>query len=488
MNDPIFDPPDADDTIRRPLPSGLHNEPNSSAFSAKGSRPRLEGDPVGFVPQKSGYIDEGFDDDVFANDFGLAVSAGEQRQTQRDSTIDNAFDLAAINPLVGAAAPLLWLAGRLNESAPPEDISQFRERIVQEIKRFETAAMTRDVPSRLVRMARYALAATIDDIILNTDWGGQRAWASHSLVSLLYNETWGGERFYDLLSQMRLNVEDNIDGLEFMAICLAVGFCGKYRVMEGGHGQVSRLRHELYRTIRRVKGPYERDLSPPWEAVAAPYAAPKSARAAWIVAAFACLLVAALWIASSINLRARVETAAEQIDALAPKMPVAVKQPVIPAIPEPHKPAEKTQMERLSGFLAQDIAAGTVEVTKQSDRIAIRLLKASFPSGGAVLDTSEEPLISRIGAALDGEKGPILVVGHTDNVPVPSGSSLGDNMAISRARAQSAADVLRRHVKDPGRISSEGRGSNDPIAANTTPEGRSRNRRVDFWINAEEEH
>ncbi|WP_296747301.1 type IVB secretion system protein IcmH/DotU, partial [Mesorhizobium sp.] len=346
----------------------------------------------------------------------------------------------------------------------------------------------RDVPSRLVRMGRYALAATIDDIILNTDWGGQRAWGSRSLVSLLYNETWGGERFYDLLSQMRLNPEDNIDGLELMAICLAVGFSGKYRVMEGGHGQVSRLRHELYRTIRRVRGPYERDLSPPWEAVAPAHAAPKSARAAWIVATLAGLLVAALWIASSLNLRTRVATAAEEIDALAPKIPVMVQQPVIPNIPEPRTPVVKTQVQRLSGFLADDIAAGTVEVAKVGERVVIRMLKASFPTGGAVLAGSEEPLISRIGAALDGEKGPILVVGHTDNVPVPAGSSLGDNTAISRARAQSTADVLRRHVKDPGRVSSEGRGSDDPIASNDTIEGRSRNRRVDFWIDAEEGH
>jgi type VI secretion system protein ImpK len=255
--------------------------------------------------------------------------------------------------------------------------------------------------------------------------------------------------------------------------------------MEGGQSQLSRLRHDLYRTIRRVRGPYDRDLSPPWETVAAAHAMPKSTRSAWIIVAVAALLVAALWIAASLNLRARVETAAEQIDALAPKVPVVVAQPVIPDIPAPRKQHVPTEMERLSAFLADDIAAKRVEVVKSADKIVIRMLNASFPSGGVTLADSEAPLVARIAAALDKEKGPIVVIGHTDNVPVPAGSALGDNMTISRERARSAANVLRRYLSDPGRVSSEGRGANDPIASNTTAEGRSKNRRVEFWVDAD---
>jgi type VI secretion system protein ImpK len=114
------------------------------------------------------------------------------------------------------------------------------------------------------------------------------------------------------------------------------------------------------------------------------------------------------------------------------------------------------------------------------------MLRASFPSGGIALSEEEEPLVSRIGAALDGEPGPVLVVGHTDNVPVSSGNAFGDNQAISEARARSAADMLRRHIADPARVSSEGRGERDPIASNATPEGRARNRRVEVLIEAEE--
>jgi type VI secretion system protein ImpK len=145
-------------------------------------------------------------------------------------------------------------------------------------------------------------------------------------------------------------------------------------------------------------------------------------------------------------------------------------------------PTRQTQIERISAFLADDIANGSVEVSPSGSFVVIRMLKASFPSGGKDIAPSEDPLIGRIGSALNGEKGPILVIGHTDNVPVGAGSPLGDNMAISVARASSAADMLRRHVSDPSRVSFEGRGENDPIASNDTVEGRARNRRVEFQI------
>lgn len=484
LSDPLSRFPDSDDTVRRPLPGAAAPFAPAAAggFNAAPAQRGNFGGPL-------------IDDDFFADQqpsarqdlddlFGLGPAMEDTRQ-RPDTGIDKAFELAAINPLVSAAAPLLWLAGRLNESAPPDDVAEFRNRIIDEIKRFETAAMARDVSPRIARVARYALSATIDDIILNTKWGGQSSWASGGLVSVLYNETWGGERFYDLLSQLMLNPEENIDALELMAICLSIGFVGKYRVTEGGQGQLTRLRHELYRVIRRVRGPYERTLSPAWQVVDAPHKPPRTMFAPWLITLVVLALLAILWIVSSISLRASVEQTAEQIRNLGPSIPVIVERAGMPDIPDPVPPVRQTQFERLSQFLASDIAAGTVEVVPVRDNLLVRMLRASFPSGGLAISAAEEPLMRRIGAALDGERGPVLVIGHTDNVPVSAGNRLGDNAAISLERARSAADMLRRFVADPSRITFEGRGDSDPIASNATAEGRARNRRVEFQIQAE---
>jgi len=482
VSDPFAQFFGSDDTIRRPL---------------NGSRGALAPNPDhGFGPTTRGSSTADFQlgEDFFApprRSSGPAVESfddpgGPLRRRGSDSEIDKAFELAAINPLAAAAAPLLWLAGRLNESAPPDDVAEFRRHVMDEIKRFETAAMARDIPGRLVRVARYALCASIDDIILNTRWGASSGWASRSLVGLLYNETWGGERFFDLLSQMLQQPEQNIDALELLAICLSIGFIGKYRVMEGGQGHLTRLRHDLYRTIRRVRGPYERTLSGKWGAANAPYKPPRSMAAPWLAAILLLILLIALWAFASVSLRADVERAAEQIRALGPSIPVTVEKAGVPTVPDPQPPVRQTQIERISQTLGSDIAAGRIEVAELGGDVAIRMLAASFPVGGVELSKEEDPLIARIADALDAEAGRILVLGHTDNLPVGANSPLRDNVAISVARARSAAQMLQRHIAAPTRVSYEGRGENDPIASNATPEGRARNRRVEFLVPAEQ--
>lgn len=424
---------------------------------------------------------------AFADDFGLseAPAAADGVRRGGDTAIDRAFDLAAVNPLVSAASPLLWLAGRLNESAPPDDIGEFRRRLLDEIRHFETAAMAKDVPPRIVRVSRYALCATLDDIILNTRWGAAGGWASGSLVGVLFSETWGGERFYDLLSQLQQQPEQNIDALELMAICLSIGFSGKFRVTEGGQGHLTRLRHDLYRTIRRIRGPYERNLSATWEAMGAPHKPPRTMAAPWLAVLVLLLFFSALWAFSSISLRTSVEQTSEQIRALAPAIPVLVERDGVREIPEAIPPARQTQVERMSEALSTDIAGGRIEIAEVDDAIMLRMLGASFPSGGLSLSQGEDPLMQRIAQALNAERGPILVLGHTDNVPVGAGSPLGDNMSISVARARSAAQMLQTHIDEPERVSFEGRGETDPIASNAAAEGRARNRRVEFQIPAE---
>lgn len=488
MSDPFAYASGSDDTIRRPLPV----EPMRPASGfGDASRPRNLFEPAAQQTSRARLDDDFFEPRQtgkraeFRDDFDLSPSPVHTSRRSGDAAIDKAFDLAAVNPLVSAASPLLWLAGRLNESDPPEDIAEFRSRVMDEIRHFETSAMARDVPDRLVRISRYALCAIIDDIILNTRWGAVSGWTSSSLVGLLYNETWGGERFYDLLAQLQRQPEQNIDALELMAICLAIGFAGKYRVMEGGQGQLTRLRHDLYRTIRRVRGPYERNLSVTWKALPAPHQPPVNMLLPWIAVLLLLLLLAGLWAVSSISLRSSVERAAEQIRALVPAIPVIVERAGIPDIPKPVPPVRVTQIERMSTVLAPEIATARVEVVASGANVVVRMLDVSFPSGGLDLAASEEPLLARIAAALDPEQGPVLVIGHTDNVPVGPGSQLGDNLTISVARARSTAQMLQRHIKDPARVSFEGRGESDPIASNTEPEGRARNRRVEFQIPAE---
>ncbi len=76
---------------------------------------------------------------------------------------------------------------------------------------------------------------------------------------------------------------------------------------------------------------------------------------------------------------------------------------------------------------------------------------------------------------------PIVVEGHTDSQPI-SNSQYPSNWELSGARASA---VVRTFVTDGvtrGRLSGALYGAEDPTASNATPEGRSRNRRVDVIL------
>jgi outer membrane protein OmpA-like peptidoglycan-associated protein len=71
----------------------------------------------------------------------------------------------------------------------------------------------------------------------------------------------------------------------------------------------------------------------------------------------------------------------------------------------------------------------------------------------------------------------VFVTGHTDNT-----GTAAHNQQLSERRAQSVARVLMDGGVAPSRIIATGRGEDQPIASNLTPEGRALNRRVDITI------
>ena len=93
------------------------------------------------------------------------------------------------------------------------------------------------------------------------------------------------------------------------------------------------------------------------------------------------------------------------------------------------------------------------------------------------------PLIDKIGAILSNYDSNIIEIeGHTDNVPI-SNDRFPNNNVLSMFRALSVADYIRETTQlDPALIKSSGRGEYVPVADNTIPEGRARNRRVEIKI------
>lgn len=71
----------------------------------------------------------------------------------------------------------------------------------------------------------------------------------------------------------------------------------------------------------------------------------------------------------------------------------------------------------------------------------------------------------------------IQISGHTDNSGKPA-----DNIRLSENRAKSVTSYLIAGGILPARLSSKGWGDTQPIADNSTPEGKAKNRRTDLKV------
>lgn len=147
--------------------------------------------------------------------------------------------------------------------------------------------------------------------------------------------------------------------------------------------------------------------------------------------------------------------------------------------------AESEEMaEHIEKLAEQYGIQNQVEIDFNAEYVLINLNGTLlFDSGKSELKTEANPLIEKIGKILQSyNKNMIEVEGHTDNVPI-STTKYKDNNVLSMFRALTVADFLREVTMiTPSHIKSSGRGEYVPIADNSTPEGRARNRRVEIKI------
>lgn len=125
-----------------------------------------------------------------------------------------------------------------------------------------------------------------------------------------------------------------------------------------------------------------------------------------------------------------------------------------------------------------------VDVDFNAEYVQLNLSGAIlFESGKSEIIKEAYPIVDKIGDILEKyDKNVIEIEGHTDNVPIKS-SKYENNNVLSMYRALSVADYLRDKTElNPAYLKSSGRGDYIPIADNSTPEGRARNRRVEIKI------
>ncbi|SMF29937.1 type VI secretion system protein ImpK [Alteromonadaceae bacterium Bs31] len=169
-----------------------------------------------------------------------------------------------LNPLVNLASTLIAVFAKTRSSMTHSDAAGLHQRLTNEIRTFESRARETGARQEVVLSARYVLCSALDEAVLNTPWGSESAWAQRTLLSIFHNETSGGEKFFQILDRMRQSPAENMDMLELFYVLLSLGFEGKYRLMSRGRDALEQIRDELFSTIRRYRGEYERELAGSW--------------------------------------------------------------------------------------------------------------------------------------------------------------------------------------------------------------------------------
>jgi type VI secretion system protein ImpK len=371
---------------------------------------------------------------------------------------------------VSAAVPLLLMAGGMRGSTIRGDVPALRRQALEEIRRFEETARSAGIANEVIIAGRYALCAALDEAVLATPWGAHSDWAQNTLLNTLHREAYGGEKFFEMLERIAQDPVHRIDLIELQYLCIALGFAGKFQLLEHGQLRLAQTQHDIFQRIRTVRSPPEQELSLHWHGVRdqrhrlvryLPWRVAVAAALAVITAAFGFF-------------KYRLDSQADPI--YAALAPIGTESAA--AAPASTAPAVGPTLRQL---LTEEESSGRVRIEENGAETRITLIAPElFGTASATLDPRYGKTLHAIGVALEKVPGRVLIEGHTDDQPVRS-FAFRDNYALSRARAESVKKILSTEVRNPARLEVVAKGPSQPrYTPASAPENRVRNRRVEI--------
>jgi outer membrane protein OmpA-like peptidoglycan-associated protein len=129
--------------------------------------------------------------------------------------------------------------------------------------------------------------------------------------------------------------------------------------------------------------------------------------------------------------------------------------------------------------LRQRLRNTGVSVTRSGNQVILNMPgNVTFATNSTSISADFFEVLNSVVIVLkEYEKTTVDVIGHTDSVGAET-----YNQQLSENRARSVAQYLAGQGIQAERLLIAGRGESQPIASNATPEGRSRNRRVEIQI------
>lgn len=153
-----------------------------------------------------------------------------------------------INPVLECCTSLFALMAPVKDADRGANMkSDYRETVLSGFDEMERMAFERQLSMQVVRDAKYAMAAYIDECILSSEWSGRLDWMGHPLQQEFFGDHLAGEGFFEKLSELRQKGESVKDLLELYYVCLQMGFEGIYRMR--GIEQLMALQVDLHAQV-----------------------------------------------------------------------------------------------------------------------------------------------------------------------------------------------------------------------------------------------
>jgi type VI secretion system protein ImpK len=399
---------------------------------------------------------------------------------------------AHANPLVAAFAPLLEIAPELERASSPGQPEALRQRLQGSLIDARDAAVAMGQPLTRANQGAWFVAALIDDIAMNTPWGGHSDWPRQPLVTALSGEVDAGTRFFRHLEELLAHPTRDPELMELAYMCLALGFRGQYRPQgPTGEAAITALRLQIARHLRNVDT-MGAPISPHADGVKVPDEVRRFAVPLWTVWLVAGALIAAIYTGLSLQLGNKAEQLFVGAAALPPAERAGIFRPVrdTAELAAPVIPVEPVIFELLPLFKAAAPAETASALSGREDvSLTVLVVQGTAPevfrSAKADLNAEYETLIASIAATIleNAELiGRVTVIGHTDSVPVQSSNPFQSNQGLSEARAATIAKALTAAGIPAENVLSEGRADTEPVGDNATKAGRAQNRRVEIKI------
>lgn len=370
------------------------------------------------------------------------------------------------NPLISVAFPLLNAVAHFRHASAPEDPAALRQRLIDEVRRFEQGCQSLGVANEVIIAARYCLCTSLDEAAALTPWGQSDIWAGNGLLVTFHNETSGGEKFFQLLATLLQEPAKHVDLLELIALCLLLGFGGRYRVMENGIYRLEIITQRLAQQLRKARGEYAAPLSRVDSLPPVPGRSGKAGMALVLSVLVGGLLSSAIFI----GLDQRLDRSFSQVQEHLYGMP----------LPKAPPPLIRFSLDELRKRFQDPIAAGKMAVLVQDEQVVVSLRGGDlFDSASARLNERYHPPLRHLAQLMVMIPGPITVLGYSDDQKIRT-PKYPSNQALSLARAQAVARQLRAGLRSSQQVLAESVVDAAPLLPNTTANNRAVNRRIDI--------